>query len=100
MKIIQDALEKERKIKKLNAALVAEFDKARDSATETEMEPGIVIIQFAFDNIPEELRQLFKERIDVLWGEIANSERPKKYYYCKWMKLNEDEVTAKLIRNW
>ncbi len=100
-KIIQEALEKERKIKELNSVLVGEFDRAIKTGNVTESGQDVVI-NFKLDCIPESLRDLFNERLNVLWGEISNNEpiEKRKYFYSKWIKVDGDNVTAKLIRNW
>lgn len=100
-KIIQETLEKERKIKELNSVLVNEFDRAIQTGNVTESGQDVVI-NFNLDCIPESLRNLFNERLNVLWGEISNNEpiKKRKYFYCKWIKIDGDNVTAKLIRNW
>lgn len=100
-KIIQETLEKERKIKELNSVLVGEFDRAIKTGNVTESGQDVAI-NFNLDCIPESLRDIFNERLNVLWGEISNNEpiEKRKYFYCKWIKVDGDNVTAKLIRNW
>ncbi len=72
-KIIQEELEKERKIKELNSVLVDEFDKAIKTGNVTKIGQDVVI-NFSLDCIPESLRNLFKERINIFWGEISNND--------------------------
>jgi len=99
--IIQEALEKERKIKKLNSVLVGEFEKA--IKTNNAIKDGQdVIVNFDIQCIPEDIRDLFYERQSALWGEISDEQplEKRKYFYCKEIKTDGNKVTAKLIKNW
>lgn len=99
--IIQEMLEKERKIQSLNNVLVSRFDKA--IRTGNIIRDGEhAIIKFDIQCIPYELKDLFKERINVLWGEISNDApiEERKYFYCKGIQINGNTITAKLLRNW
>lgn len=100
--IIQEALEKERKIKELNSVLVNEFSKAIQTSNVVEIKHRDVVINFSLHCIPEGLRDLFNERLNVLWGEISDDGplEDKKYFYCRRIEVDGDNVTAKLIRNW
>ena len=94
-------IEKERKIQKLNNVLVSRLDKA--IRTGNALKNGdYVTINFDIQCIPYELRTLLIERQNVLWGELSNDApiNEKKYFYCQYIKVNGNIVTAKLLKNW
>ena len=99
--IIQKALEKERKIQNLNNLLVNQFDKAIHTGNALTNGQD-VIISFDIQCITSELRDLFFERLNILWGEISNDAplEKRKYFYCRQIKVDGNTVTAKLIKNW
>ncbi|MCI9286511.1 MAG: hypothetical protein HFJ57_00720 [Clostridia bacterium] len=101
-RIIQETLEKEQKIKELNSVLVSEFGKAIKTSNIVEIKQRNVVINFSLQRIPESLRDLFKERLNVLSGEISNDGpmEDRRYFYCRRIEVDGDNVTAKLIRNW
>lgn len=94
-------MEKERKIQRLNNVLVSLLDKA--IRTGNALKSGdYVTINFDIQCIPYELRSLLIERQNVLWGELSNDAplEERKYFYCKYIKINGNIVTAKLLINW
>lgn len=102
-RIIQETLEEEQKIKELNSVLVSEFSKGIKMSNIVEIKQRDVVINFSLQCIPESLRDLFKERLNILSGKEISNDGPmedRKYFYCRRIEVDGDNVTAKLIRNW
>lgn len=98
----QNLLEKERKKKELNSALVNAIDIAIKTKNFSQLNVSDVMVEFSINHIPENLREFFKEQSRFLWGELSNNAplEKKKYFYPKAIFLDGDIVTVKLIKNW
>lgn len=100
---MQKELEKERDIKRLDNVLVNQIHYGIESGKVEEVPYGdYAKLEFDMECIPEELRDLFRERLPVLcWGEISSGDfSNKKYYYIKDIAITEEQVKMVLIRNW
>lgn len=102
-KEMQEELEKERDIQRLNTVLVNKMHELVEAGKVKEVPKGQdTEMEFGIECIPEELRNLFKERLPVLWGEISDDEplEEKKYFYTHGFKLDGNKIKVRLMRNW
>lgn len=100
---MQKELEEERNIQRLNTVLVKQIHHGIESGEVEKVPYGdYAKLEFNINCIPEELRDLFRERLPVLrWGEISAGDfSDKKYYYLKDIEIGDEKVKMVLIRNW
>lgn len=100
---MQKELEKERDIKRLNTVLVNKIHESLEAGEVEEMPMGLdTEMEFDMECIPEELRDLFRERLPVLRGEISDDAplEERKYFYTRGFEVYENKVRVRLIRNW
>lgn len=100
---MQKELEEERKIQRLNTVLVNKMHELVEAGEVKEVPKGHdTEMKFDMECIPEELRNLFRERLPVLWGEISDDAplEQKKYFYTHGFKVDGNNVRVRLMRNW
>lgn len=100
---MQKELEKERDIKRLNTVLVNKIHESIEAGEVEEVPIGRdTEMEFDMECIPEELRNLFKERLPVIWGEISDDAplEERKYFYTYGFKICGNKVRVRLMRNW
>lgn len=103
MKTIEEELNKERDITRLEAILVNIMDDLIKAGKVPEVPFGVSTkMEFDMECIPKELRNLFLERLPVLWGEISNDEslEEKKHFYTYGFNVSKNKVTVGVERNW
>lgn len=104
IEIYQQILEKGRRIDQLDNVLVEKINQIVQANKKEVLEFGQeVTIEFDIYCIPEELRDLFKERKNIIAGKgkIFNHEvQEKKYFYYKNFRVGERMITIQLIKTW
>ena len=101
---IRIALEEENKKQKIKDILLDQISKAIKEGAGEDLKKGRhVYINFDITNIPEELRDVFKEKLPILWGEISdNISTPERRHFCVLRKIEIEgtEVKMVVLKNW
>ncbi len=95
--------EEKQKLETIKSILIAEFEFQKAKHKNRELKSNDFIeIEMELAVIPEELRNLFLDKIPVLWGEFSGYiGKEKKFFYVqRSLQVKGNKIYATLLKNW